>query len=155
MTFRDLTLADAVAVSAGMRPEDRDCLAAVAGGCNAEAFAINRFQSDGAAWTLLQDGEPVAILGLSSVSPWAVNAWLIATPAMSRQSWKKLLRFARTVRDNALQKTRRIECMVLSTWPKAAGFAESLGFELEGVKRNAGKGGEDVLLYAILGKASA
>jgi len=149
MTFRQLTLADALMVSAGMRAEDRECLEVVLGACDVEGFAVNRWQSDGAAWSMEQGDRPVAIFGLSRVNPWTLNAWLIGTPALSVQSWKKLLRFSRTVRGNALQTTRRIECMVLSTWPRAARFAESLGFELEGVKRGAGRDGQDVLLYAI------
>lgn len=155
MTFQDLTLADALLVAGGMRAEDRECLNAVLGVCDAEAFAVNRWQTDGAAWTLYDAGRPIAMLGLSQVNPWTLNAWLIGTPGMTPQSWKKLLRFSRTVRGNALQTTRRIECMVLSTWPRAARFAESLGFELEGVKRGAGKDGQDILLYAITRKASA
>lgn len=155
MTFRQLTLADALVVASGMRAEDRGCLVSVLGACDSERLAINRWQTPGAAWAFYEGGRPVAILGLSEVNEWTVNAWLLATPGMTHQSWKKLLRFSRTVRENALQTTRRIECMVLSTWPGAVRFAESLGFELEGVKRSAGKDGEDVLLYAILGKASA
>lgn len=153
--FQQLTLADALVVASGMRPDDRACLEAVTGVCDAEAFALNRWQTDGAAWAMYEDGRPVAMFGLSRVNPWTLNAWLIGTPALSLQSWKKLLRFCRTVRGNALQTTRRIECMVLSTWPRAARFAESLGFELEGVKRGAGREGQDVLLYAITGKALA
>ncbi len=155
MTFRQLTLPDALVVTSGMRVEDRECLVAVVGACDSDLLAINRWQTPGAAWALYEEGRPIAILGLSEVNAWTLNAWLLATPRMSHQSWKKLLRFSRTVRGNALKTTRRIECMVLSTWPRAIRFAESLGFELEGVKRSAGKDGQDVLLYAILGKASA
>ncbi|MBB1601897.1 GNAT family N-acetyltransferase [Variovorax sp. UMC13] len=147
--FQQLTLADAVLVCAGMRDEDRECLASLAGLCDPEIFAVNRWQTDGAAWSLYQGGRPVAILGLSKSNAWTLTAWLVAAPAMSHQSWKKLLRFCRTVRGNALQTTRRIECTVLATWTQAARFAESLGFELEGVKREAGKDGQDILLYAI------
>lgn len=153
--FRQLTLADALVVASGMRQDDRACLEAVTGDCDAEAFAVNRWQTDGAAWAMYEGGRPVIMFGLSRVNPWTLNAWLIGTPGLSHQSWKKLLRFCRTVRGNALQTTRRIECMVLSTWPVAARFAESLGLELEGVKRGAGREGQDILLYAITGKALA
>lgn len=150
MSFVQLTLADALLVANSMRAEDRHCLEVVTGACNSEFLAINRFQTVGAAWALYEGGRPVAMLGLSEVTPWCLNAWMLGTPAMSRQSWKKLLRFARTVRGNALRTTRRIECMVLSTWPRAVRFAYTLGFELEGAKRGAGKNGEDILLFAII-----
>lgn len=153
--IQQLTLADAVLVASGMRPEDRGCIEAIVGACDAEVFAVNRWQTDGAAWALYQDGRPVAMFGLLTLNAWTLNAWLVATPAMTHQSWKKLLRFSRTVRGNALKTTRRIECTVLSTWTRAARFAESLGFELEGVKRGGAKGGEDILLYAIVQKEMA
>ncbi|MGJ7484340.1 GNAT family N-acetyltransferase [Variovorax sp. LT2P21] len=153
--IQQLTLADAVLVASGMRLEDRGCIEAIVGACDAEVFAVNRWQTDGAAWALYQDGRPVAMFGLLKLNPWTLNAWLVATPAMAPQSWKKLLRFSRTVRGNALKATRRIECTVLSTWVRAAGFAEALGFELEGIKRGGAKGGEDILLYAIVKKEKA
>lgn len=155
MTVRDLTLADAVLVASAMRPEDRACIEAIVGACDAEVFAVNRWQTDGAAWSLYQDGRPVAMFGLLQLNAWTLSAWLVASPETTHQSWKKLLRFSRTVRGNALKTTRRIECTVLSTWHRAARFAESLGFELEGVKRGAAKGGEDILLYAIVQKEQA
>lgn len=156
MTFRQLTLADALVVALGMRQEDRACLAALLGTCNPETFAHNRWTSAGAAWSLWQADRPVAILGLAQHTEWAATAWLITTPTITPQSWRKLLRHARKVRVNALASgLSRIECSVLATWPKARRFAEQLGFELEGVRRAAGRDGEDVLLFGIINRASA
>jgi hypothetical protein len=148
VTFRDLSLAAALSVAHRMRQADIECLEAMLGACDPEAFAVNRYQTTGPAWAMYEGEMPVAILGLSVVNEWTLNAWLVATPGFSAHSGKKLLRFARTVRGNALQQVRRIECAVISTWGAAERFARALGFELEGVKRAAGKGGEDVLIFA-------
>lgn len=156
MTLRQLTLSDALYVAENMREEDADCLVAVLGSCHAESFAHNRWSTPGAAWSLHQDGRPVAAFGLTQATEWSTNAWLITTPEITPQSWRKLLRHARTVRINALASgLSRIECSVLATWPKARRFAEQLGFELEGVRRAAGRDGEDVLLFGIINRASA
>ena len=156
MTFRQLTLADCLAVAENMREADTACLTALLGACQPETFAHNRWTANGAAWTLWQAGRPVAAFGLAEPNDWSAVAWLVATPEMTRESWRKLLRHARKVRDNALAtRLSRIECSVLDTWPRARRFAEQLGFELEGVRRAAGRDGEDVLLFGIIKRPSA
>lgn len=150
--FRTLTLADAVAVTTRMRQEDAHCLHAISDGIDAEQFAINHFQHPGPAWTLVQDGEPVAIGGVRLPVPWCGVVWMVCTDRMTPQAYKKLMRHGRIVLANASRRLRRVECHVLSTWGKAEVFARRMGFELEGVRRNAGRDGQDILTMVYRGK---
>jgi hypothetical protein len=143
-----LSLADALFVIANMRDEDRLCASAVLGVTTDDVYAVNRWQTEGPAWTLLQDGEPAAIFGLSMHVPWAATAWLIATPRF--HSWRKLLRHCRTVLGNmAASPLHRIECQVVTGWPEAEAFARRAGFDFEGVRVRAGRNRQDILLFAI------
>lgn len=156
--FRTMTLADALYVSQNMREEQRVCCKAMLGEHDDDTWAVTRWQGYGPAWTLLDDeGVPVAICGLSLQSPWLGIAWLVATDKMTGQSWRKLVRKARTVAANAMnpehpQHRHRIEAHVLSTWRSASRFAARLGFTLEGVRRGAGSAGEDIEMYGMCAK---
>lgn len=154
MTFRTLTLADALAVTTRMRKEDADCLRAVSEVTSPELYALSHWQTEGAAWTLLDGDDPVAIGGVKLPVPWIGVVWMVCTDGMTPASWKKLLRHGRTVLANASKQEplRRVECYVLSTWGKAREFAERSGFELESVRHAAGRDGQDVLTYVYRGK---
>jgi hypothetical protein len=143
--FRTLTLADAVSVTTRMRKVDADCIEAVTDGVDAEQFAYTLWRSNGPAWTLLQDGEPVAIGGVETPVPWSGRVWMVCTDGLSPASWKKLIRHGRIVLSNASKRLRRVECHVLSTWTEAHAFACRQGFELEGVRHGAGRDGQDLL----------
>ena len=145
--MRQLTLADALIVASQMREEDRKCVRAVMGDVSDEIFAVNRWSTEGPAWVLDQDG-PVAMFGLSSSSPWMYTAWLVASPRCARQSWKKLIRFARIVRGNV--PAHRVEALVLSGWVEAARFAHSMGFVHEGTRRKAGRDGQDIEVWGYV-----
>jgi hypothetical protein len=154
--FRALTLADAVHVTTRMRKVDADCLAAVTDQTDPEQFAYNLWRGAGSsvepAWTMLQDGEPVAICGVKLPMPWVGIAWMVATDGMTPASWKKLIRHRRIVLSNASKRLRRVECHVLSTWKEAYVFACRQGFELEGVRHGAGRDGEDILTMVYRGQ---
>jgi hypothetical protein len=145
VNLRDLTLADAVAVTTRMRQVDAECLHAVADGVGPEQFAINLHQAHGAGWTVLDDGEPVAIGGVKLPVPWAGVVWFVCTDRMRPVTWKKLIRHGRIVLSNASERLRRVECHVLASWPEAVLFAKRMGFEVEGVRANAGRDGQDLL----------
>ena len=151
--LRALSLADAVAVTTRMRQVDADCLHAVTDGMDAEQFAINLHQTTGAAWTVMDDGDPVAIGGVKLPVPWCGLVWFVCTDRMRPLSWKKLIRHGRIVVSNASKRLRRVECHVLSTWAEAITFAERIGFELEGVRRGAGRDGQDILIYVYRERA--
>lgn len=146
MELRTLTLADALHVAQNMRQADRDCLSTAANITEPESYAVNRWQTDGPAWTLV-DGEPVAIGGIAMATPWIGVAWMASTDRMSPASWKKLVRHTRTVLSNAARTIPRIEAYVLGTWPHAEKFARRCGFVLEGVRHRAGREGQDVLTF--------
>lgn len=154
--LRELTLADALAVCSDMRPEDAQCVRAFAGREPGDWFAADRWQAYGPAWTLLQDGQPWAIGGLTLRTPWTGLLWMVARPGLSQQSWRKALRATRTVVGNAMrldnpQHRHRIEAQVLQGWRGASEFASRLGLTLEGVMRQAGAQGESFEVWAATG----
>jgi len=156
MSFQDLTLADALTVVDGMRQWDRRVVAAMLGDVGDEAFAVSRWQTDGPAWAVHQDGRPVALGGVSFQNDWAAVCWLIATDEITPQTWRKLARHARKVLANATSPAHehyrhRVEAYTLGGWDAAAKFAQRFGFAHEGVRRGAGSGGEDLHMWAIVG----
>jgi len=154
--FRTLSLADALAVCSDMRARDWQCVRAICGDLSAEDFAANRWQTDGPAWTFLQDGKPAAIGGLSFSTGWSAVFWVVATPSHTRQSWRNLLRHARTVLANVCNPDHphyrhRVEVHTLVGWKEADAFAERLGLRLEGRRFAVGCGGEDVNVWVRIG----
>jgi hypothetical protein len=156
--LEDLTLPLALEVCRAMRPKDRACIVAMRGAMYADAFAQERFDTDGPAWALCDGVGPILIAGLQFVSPWVATMWLLAheradsLPATD-ETWRKLVRATRTVIRNALDPEnpharRRIEVHVLSDWPQARRLVHHLGFHREGTLRQAGSGGEDIEIWA-------
>lgn len=146
-----LTLEDALVVTKDMRAEDRFAARALTGSGSAEWIAANRWQSEGPAWCLYQDQEPVAIFGISMHSPWCGTAWLICRPSIDGQSWRKLIRHWRTVAANLKgSPMRRVEALVLEDWAGASRFAECFGMKLEGTKRGAGQAGENLQIWGFV-----
>lgn len=145
-----LTLEDALAVAKDVRDEDRLAVTALLGSYSPEIFAASRWQTEGPAWALFQDNEPVAIFGLSMHSPWSATAWLVAKPSMRPDSWRKLLRHCRTVAANLNDSPlHRIEALVMEDWPAAARFAARLGFQNEGTKKAAGRRHENIQVWGL------
>jgi hypothetical protein len=154
--FRTLTLADALEVCCAMREQDRACVRAMLGEISDEAFAVNRWNTEGPAWSFLQDGEPIFIGGLSFSTPWSAVFWMVAKPTINRHSWRKLLRKTRTVLANAAdpahpQYRHRIEAHVLASWQEANELAGRLGMVFEGCRVAVGSGGEDVNVWVRIG----
>lgn len=158
MRFETLTLAHALHVIDRMRPMDRACAVAVLGlDWDREAFAVNRWQTDGPAWTMVgEGGEPLAVGGLSFSNAWTGVLWLICSDHLQGpQTWRKLLRHMGKVMRSALDPAnpyarRRIEAHVLASWPEAQSLVRHLGMTLEGTRRGAGCGGEDLQIWATL-----
>lgn len=147
-----MTLSDAVVVVSGMRTEDRNAVEAVLGPIEDEAFAVDRWSTNGPAWAMDQEGIPVAIGGLSLVNGWSAVLWLVATPDCSL--WRKLIRHTRSVLGKMLDPShpihrQRVEAYVLGGWESANRFIEALGFTHEGTKKMAGRNGEDIEIYAL------
>lgn len=148
--IRDLTLEAALHVCRRMRPGDRAGVQALLGDIQDDVFAVNRWQTNGPAWFIEQDGEPAAIFGIELHHQAAGTAWLLCTPEM--HSFKKLLRYCRTVRDNAFSHAgmRRIDALVLADWPQAAAYAAKCGMEYEGLRRCVGVNGETFQQFAVV-----
>lgn len=152
-----MTMADALHVVQRMREQDRCCVRAMLGDIEDEAFAVNRWQTNGPAFTVCDDsGAPVLVGGLTLHSEWFAVAWLLAVPGIGAQTWRKVVRLGRTVLMNATdpqhpQYRHRIEAHVLAGWAEAERFAPRFGFRPEGVRRAAGSGGEDFQTWAIVG----
>ena len=107
--FETLTLDAALYIVRNMRPENRESMMQGLPDMSPETFAINRWQTDGAAWALFQDGVPVAMGGIAMALPWLGVAWFVVASGINRNSWKKLLRFSRRVFANARKTIPRIE----------------------------------------------
>lgn len=146
-----MTLTDALSVTSRMRQLDSECLFSVSDGVSPEQFAVNLWQTEGAAWTVVDDGDPVAIGGVKLPVPWCGLVWFVCTDGMRPVTWKKLIRHGRIVLSNASKRLRRVECHVLGSWAEAVLFAERIGFELEGVRRKAGRDGQDILTMVYRG----
>jgi len=142
-----LNLGAAQYICQRMRALDAKVMRAMMGDLKPDTFAINRYQSNGAAWFMEQDGEPVAMFGLEKLNEKCVVAWLCCTDSM--RSFKKLIRFSRTVAGNAAAGgVVRIEAHVMDGWGAAAGFAQRLGMEFEGTRRMSGNAGESFHIFA-------
>jgi hypothetical protein len=153
---RTLTLDDALFVVRRMRVEDRRCLQAVLPDATDDSFAIDRFNTDGPAWTMCNaDCVPVAIAGIAFQTRWSGTIWMVATDGIDRYSFGKLIRLARTVLGQITDPShpaykQRIEANVLAGWTGASRFIRHLGFEYEGTRRSAGVGGEDIEMWSIV-----
>lgn len=148
MEFRTLNLAAAVYIASNMRAMDWQCLEAVTTIQDPEVFGLNRWQTDGAAWSLHDDqGVPIAMGGISQNVPWVGTAWMVATDRMTPTSWKKLVRHSRKVFHTAAKAIPRIEAHVLGGWQEAEEFAGRMGFKYEGTRSRAGRDGQDILTF--------
>lgn len=156
-TLRTMTLADALAVCSRMRARDRWCISALRGDFEDEGFAVDRWKTPGPAWTLVSEqGLPLAVAGINYLTEWTGVLWLVATDDLGPHSWGKGLMAARTVvRQIASpqhpQYKHRLEAYVMADWPEAGRFIQRLGFRLEGTRKGAGRQGEDVQTWAIVG----
>lgn len=154
MEFRTLNLAAAVYIASNMRAMDWQCLEAVTIIQDPEVFGLNRWQTDGAAWSLHDDqGVPIAMGGISQNVPWVGTAWMVATDQMTPTSWKKLVRHSRKVFHTAAKVIPRIEAHVLKDWTEADKFARSLKFEFEGERHRAGRDGQSILTFVYQGQS--
>ncbi|MBF8177247.1 hypothetical protein [Herminiimonas contaminans] len=149
--FDTLSLEASLHICKNMRATDLACLQAVMGDISVESFAIDRYQTHGAAWAFYQDGVPVVMAGITSSVPWLGVAWMVSTDAVSADSWKKIIRFSRNVFRNASRKYQRIDAYVLETWPQAKRYAEKVGFKQVNVRERVGREGQNVLDFAIIG----
>lgn len=149
--FEKLSLEAALHICNHMRRSDRECLESMIGDIAVNSFAINRWQTTGAAWAFYQDGVPVLMGGIAESVPWMGMAWMVSADGVSADSWKKVIRFSRTVFTNAALHYSRIDAQVISTWPQAKKYAAKVGFKQMNIREKAGREGQDVLEFGIIG----
>ncbi len=152
--MRDMTLQDALIVVADMRPEDRACVRAMCGCEPGEWLAVDRWKTDGPAWTVDQDGRPWAIGGMVFINDWTGLLWMMARPGMRAQTWRKVIRLARMVMtvlepSHPLHR-HRVEALVLDGWTGAQALADRLGLVLEGTRQAMGSNRESVQMRAAV-----
>ena len=163
MMLRELELADALSVVSRMRDQDRACVRALLDDITNEAFAVNRWQAHGAAWSMVDEaGLPWAIGGVNLPNSWMGIFWLVVAEGLPLESWRKLMRHTGNMLVNARDRgssvyRHRIEAHVLADWPEAQKLVGRLGFIHEGTREGAGRNGEAIQVWAIVGpvKASA
>ena len=151
-----MTLAHVMHVARNMRPLDIAGIEAILGDIGPDDLAVNRWSTHGPAWTVLDDGVPVAAGGIAFLSTWSAEAWFIGTKDLRPQSWRKAVAHTRTVLARAADPSfehykHRIEANVLADRQEAQRYAKHLGFVFEGTRRAAGRSGEDMQVWAIAG----
>ena len=143
-----MTLSDVITVCADMRPEDRACVRAMCGTEPGDWFAVERWKTDGPAWTLDQDGQPWVVGGMSFGNAWTGTMWMVARPGVRGETWRKVLRIARmmltVLRPEHPMHRHRVEALVLEGWTGAERLADRLGLVLEGTHRAMGSNMESV-----------
>lgn len=149
--FATLDLAAALHVCLNMRAQDKACIEAMMGDINPEVFAVNRWQTYGAAWAFYQEGVPVVIAGISQPVPWLGEAWMVATEGITQDSWKKIIRYSRNVFRNASRKIQRIDAHCIESWPDSHKYPKLFGFKQVNIREKAGKEGQNVIEFAIIG----
>jgi len=152
--FETLSLEAALYIAKSMRESNRESMFQSIPEISMEAFAINRWQTEGAAWAFFQEGIPVAMGGIVTTTPWVGVAWFAATEDVSRDSWKKIIRFCRKVFGNASKTIPRIEAQCVEGWEMADKFARQVGFKYEFTRERAARDGRGIKSYFILGEAS-
>lgn len=144
--IREMTLSDALYVIARMRESDRRALSAVCPGMTDEAFAIDRFGTDYRYTLTADDGEPVAIGGARVAATGCATIWIVATDRMPEVA-KPLLRFGKRFVSGLMGELglRRLEGYWLEGEERCERFAKGFGFLIEGCRRKAGAGGENII----------
>lgn len=151
-----MALAHVMHVARIMRPLDIAGIRAFLGDIEPDELAVDRWSTNGPAWSVIDSGVPVAVGGLTFTSEWSAVAWFIASQSMRSQSWRKAVAHTRTVLAKAADPSfehykHRIEANVLADRPEAQRYAKHLGFVYEGTRRAAGRHGEDMQVWAIVG----
>lgn len=103
----------------------------------------------GPAWTVVSDGDVVAVGGISVIYPGRALCWaLVSGQATQGQRVAAARAALKMVRQARWLGVVRLEATVRADWPQAAGFLAGLGFQREGVLRRYGPDGADHEMWA-------
>lgn len=112
-------------------------------------WVIDVWRTPGAKFTMLgTHGRPVAAGGLVLTNRTG-TAWLVGTDELPDYGLS-LVRFIRRTLTAAMQGLLRVQATCLASWSEANGFVAHFGLRHEGVRRKAGRNGEDLVMYAIV-----
>lgn len=144
-----VTQDDLAYVTERLRPDDdRELEATRFDGCR---LADSIYVAQGAAYTGYdRDGNPAVVGGLTTVSPGVAQAWMFGTPRLPEVA-VAMHRQARILIEAALNgPAHRIQAYSADFHVDAHRWLKRLGFEIESVMRQHGKGGEDFYMFVRL-----
>lgn len=148
-------LVDILAVLANPRPLDAVAINSFARDRDTDVIAAGLFSSSSVIYSQFdEDGYVVGVCGAIEKWDGCFYLWAFATQYAQRLAMaKEWLRFLRRFTDALMEEgARRIECTVIDGFEFAEKTVRSLGFEHEGIERNAGREGESRHYYARIAK---
>ena len=130
-----------------LRPYEREELAATPQWFNALKMAIE----EELAFTILVDGEVIAICGFSLTIPGVAEVWMM-TGVNVEKHWRSGCRAAQQVIAMGVEclELHRLQSIVHEKHIKAARFVEWLGFEREGLMKAFSADKKNYYLYAMV-----
>jgi RimJ/RimL family protein N-acetyltransferase len=136
-------------VERGLRASDNLSIRAFTRYAPDEVWAQDSYRSALFRWTLIDDGKPVCICAMYEVVPGVLHVWGVGSDGVSStyREWFPWLK-RKLAEILSAGRCHRIECYVTGGNEPAIRVAEHLGFEVEGVRRSAGRRGEDAIMYA-------
>lgn len=148
MKFRELQHEDALHIANNLRDVDQHECNCQCYDASSEALAERCMNPINAKWVVCSDdGEPVAMLGVSLLHPGVGEAWLLATDRWN-EVWRTCTKLAIQIRDGL--KLHRIQVHTAAFHTNSHAWLEVLGFQREAILRKYGSGGEDFYLMSIL-----
>lgn len=146
-----MELRHALHVCLRMRESDRAVISQTRFAFDAEAFALERFKTEGLkVVAVASDGRPVGIGGLTLKSPGVWVAWVVGTERWG-ECGTEVVWFARkTVRRLlASGAGHRVEAYCAAEDGQARKYQELVGMKCEGTLKGARANGLDLAVYAI------
>ena len=147
-----MTWAGCQAVSLGMRAQDWEEVRRMMWTEDRAEFARMHWSIPGVKLEMLaDDGTPVSIGGFGPATPGVWTAWMVSTDQLHRAGRALSVEMRRRIA--AMLKRPEVQRIEAHSWE---GHTEShdwlrlLGFELEGVRRRAGKDGSDFFVFAAV-----
>lgn len=145
-----MTLAGCEAVSLGMRAQDWEEVRRMMWTEDRAEFARMHWALRGVKLEMLaDDGSPVSIGGFSPATPGVWTAWMVSTNRLHEVGRALSVEMRRKVAGMLkLPEVQRIEAHSWEGHAESHDWLQLLGFELESVRRRAGKDGSDFLVFA-------
>lgn len=136
-----------------MRPDEIKHWLAVSGApsYDPEVAAAGFIMTPGLKFSVLHvDGHPAITGGFHEVSKGVWNGWMVGTPEGWDECWRSITKTARWLIDELFKGgARRVSISTIAERTEAcAWYVAGLGFRYEGMHRQAGAHGEDIVFYS-------